>query len=69
MIQIPVKFRYYFAWFLLIGSLIAWPITAVTIFKDEPQGVLGLSWFAVTLTALDIISTTDVRKQQTETEE
>lgn len=61
-----VKFRYWFSWFLFIGSLIAWPITALTIFRDEPQGVLGLSWFAITLTALDILSTTDVRKTQDE---
>jgi hypothetical protein len=59
-----VRFRYYFAWFLFIGSLFAWPITAMTVFRHEPQGVLGLSWFAITLTALDILSTTDVRQQQ-----
>lgn len=58
-----VRARLVFAWVLLVGSLIGWPVTALTAFKDEPQGVLGLSWLAITLTALDLVSTTDVRKQ------
>lgn len=59
-----VKVRYWFAWLLFIGSLVCWPVTAITIFRDEPQGILGLSWAAIALTALDILSTTDVRKEQ-----
>lgn len=49
---------------LLFGSLIAWPVTALTVAKDEPQFVLGLSWFAITLTAADLLSTSDVRDKQ-----
>lgn len=48
---------------LLIASLIGWPISALTVARDEPQFVLGLSWLAITLTALDILATTDVRRQ------
>lgn len=47
---------------LVIGSTIAWPITSLTVFAKEPQGVLGLSWFAIILTAVDILSTSDTRK-------
>lgn len=58
--------RVKFAWCLLCGSLIGWPVTALTVFSDEPQGILGLSWFAIALTAWDIVSTSDVRREQEE---
>jgi hypothetical protein len=47
---------------LFVVSIVAWPITALTVFRDEPQGILGLSWFAIILTCVDIIITTDVRQ-------
>jgi uncharacterized membrane protein YfcA len=52
------------AWVLLVGSLIGWPITALTVARDEPQFVLGLSWFAITLTALDFLKTSRVHRDQ-----
>lgn len=52
-----------FAVILLVVSTVAWPLTALTVFRHEPQGILGLSWFAIILTALDIAATTDVREQ------
>lgn len=55
------KLRIIGAWILLIGSIVAWPITAMTIFKQEPQGILGLSWAAIILTAVDILSTQQVK--------
>lgn len=63
------KARKKFALFLLVGSIIAWPVTALTIFKDEPQGILGLSWFAIALTAVDVLATTDVRDSTDDSEE
>lgn len=48
---------------LLVASTILWPITALTIFRDEQQGILGLSFFAIIITCVDIIATTDVRKE------
>lgn len=51
---------------LLVICVIAWPITAMTVFRDEPQGILGLSWGAIIITALDIILTADVSKKQDE---
>lgn len=53
---------------LLVICVIAWPITAMTVFRDEPQGILGLSWGAIIITALDIILTADVSKKQDEAE-
>lgn len=57
------KIRIGAAWVILIGSIIAWPITALTVFKEEPQGILGLSWGAIILTAADLLSTQDVSKK------
>jgi hypothetical protein len=54
------------AWVLLIGSLVLWPLSAMTWAKDEPQTVLGLSFLAITFTALDILSTVTVRNKQDE---
>lgn len=58
------KARVILAWVLLIGSLIGWPWSMLTVAKEEPPFVLSLSWLAITLTALDILNTADVRKTQ-----
>lgn len=60
------KVRVYVAWVLLVGSLILWPVSLFTFAKDEPKVVLSLSWFAITLTAWDVVNTSDVRKEQDE---
>lgn len=57
------------AWVLVVVCFIAWPITSLTVFADEPQGVLGLSWFALIFTAIDIVATTDVRDKAGEMDE
>lgn len=49
---------------VLLASLAGWPLSALTVARDEPQFVLALSWLALTLTALDILATTDVRRTQ-----
>lgn len=41
------------AWFLFVGSIVGWPLSAMTVAADEPQFVLGLSWLAIILTAMD----------------
>lgn len=56
--------RVRFAWTILSLCVVGWPTTALTIFKNEPQGILGLSWIALILTAVDILITTDVRREQ-----
>jgi hypothetical protein len=60
---VSVKARVRLAWVLLIASVVGWPLSALTWAKDEPPFILGLSWLAITLTALDILSTQDVRQQ------
>jgi hypothetical protein len=63
---VPPRYRHILAWVLLIGSLIGWPLSALTLARDEPQFVLGLSWLAITLTAYDTLETTSVRNKQEE---
>jgi hypothetical protein len=43
---------------MFFGSIVGWPATALTLFRDEPQGILGLSWLALTITAVDILVST-----------
>lgn len=52
------------AWVLLIGALIGWPVTQLTIARDEPPFTLGLSWLAIILTAADLLSTSQVHEEQ-----
>lgn len=61
----PVIVRLVFAWILLAGSLLGWGLSlAGVIAKGEPPFVLSLSWLAIVLTAIGIIETCDVRRQQ-----
>ena len=48
---------------LALAATIGWPITQFTVARDEPPFTLGLSWFAIVLTAVDIYLTTDVRAE------
>jgi uncharacterized membrane protein YfcA len=54
------------AWTLLVGSLIGWPLSALTIARDEPQFILGLSWLAITLTAMDFLKSSRVHRDQSD---
>jgi hypothetical protein len=58
------KWRRLAALALVVITLIGWPLSALTWAKDEPQFILGLSWLAITLTAVDVAATTDVRAEQ-----
>lgn len=53
-------------WALLALSVIGWPLSALTFAASEPPTVLGLSWFAITLTALDFLATSRVHRDQEE---
>lgn len=44
------------AWVLLVGSIIGWPVGALTVFRDEPQGVLGLSFLAIIIEAANLLT-------------
>lgn len=49
---------------LLLLSVVAWPLSALTFARDEPPFILGLSWMAITITCLDVLCTSDVRVQE-----
>jgi len=59
-----VKWRIIGAWVLLVGSIAGWPLSQLTVAQHEPPFILGLSWLAIILTAIDILSTQDVRDKQ-----
>lgn len=61
------RFRLYMAWVMFVGSIVGYPVTAFGVARDEPAVVLFLSWLAIWLTSIDILSTTDVRVRQEET--
>lgn len=64
----PVS-RLRLAWIVVAISIVGWPMSALTWASEEPQFVLGLSWLALTITALDVLSTSDVRAEQDDKEE
>lgn len=56
MIRIPAIFQYWLGVALFLLSFIGWPLSAFTFARSEPQFVLGLSWFAIILTAMTYIN-------------
>lgn len=42
---------------LTCAALVGWPLTAVTVFSGEPQGILGLSWLALILAGYNLVAT------------
>ena len=56
------------AWTLLVGSIIGWPVGALTVFRDEPQGVLGLSFLAIILEAASLLTSSQVREEQADSD-
>jgi hypothetical protein len=64
--SIPPRTRVRVAMATLIVSVVGWPISHFTVFSEEPPGILGLSWWALILTCIDIIVTTDVREKEEE---
>jgi hypothetical protein len=51
------------SWAVLAVCVIAWPVTSLTVFRGEPQGVLGLSWVALILSAANTILTAIVNRK------
>lgn len=54
------------AWGLLIGSTIGWPLGALTVFRHEPQGVLGLSFLAIIIECGSLLTASQVREAQSD---
>lgn len=60
------KARVVAAWTLLISSVIGWPASALTLARDEPQFVLGLSWMAIVIEAANLLTSSQVHEEQAE---
>ena len=52
------------AWVLLIGSLIGWPLSMIWWAKDEPPFVLSLSWLAIVIEALSLLTASQIHEEQ-----
>lgn len=52
------------AWVLLTASAVGWPVSALTLAKDEPQFVLGLSWAAIIIESANLLTTSQVSENQ-----
>lgn len=59
-LAMPPVWRIRVAWLAIIGSTIAWPLTQITVGRGEPPIIFGLSWFAITITAWDVLVSTQV---------
>ena len=57
------KHRVYFAWGVLILSVIMWPATALTIAKKEPQVVLGITFLGLIVGSLEMLMTAQVGEE------
>ncbi len=51
------------AWVLLVGSIIAWPVSHFTFAHDEAPVTLALSWMAIVIVALDLLTTSQVAER------
>jgi hypothetical protein len=51
------------AWCLLIGSIIGWPACALTIARHEPPVVLGLSFLAIVIESLSLLTASQVHEE------
>jgi hypothetical protein len=52
------------AWVLLVGSTIGWPVSMLTVARNEPVFVLSLSWLAIIIESGSLLTTSQVRETQ-----
>lgn len=60
----PRRARTVAAWVFLVGSVIGWPLTALTVAHGEQQFILGLSWLAIILQAAELLTSSQVHEEQ-----
>lgn len=60
------KVRFYIvtSWMMVVFCLVGWPTSMIWWLKDEPPGILSLSWAALLYAAMGVIVTVDVKKDQ-----
>lgn len=57
------RVRVLVAWVLLGGSIAAWPLAAFWWARDEPPFVLGLSFLAIIIESLSLLTTSQVHEE------
>lgn len=50
-------------WTLLLGSLIGWPLSALTFASGEPLVVLSLAWVALAYSAANVLNNAQTQKK------
>lgn len=55
--------RVIICWVLLVGAIIGWPLSQLTIARHEPPFTLGLSWLAIILTSADWLTSSQVHQE------
>jgi uncharacterized membrane protein YfcA len=58
------RIRVILAWILLAGSIIGWPLSTLTLAKNEPPFVLSLSWLAIILASAELLTSSQVHEEQ-----
>lgn len=61
--RVDPEIRRLIAGYVFTSGALLWPISQFTFARHEPPVVLAISWLAIELTALDVICSTDVRKE------
>lgn len=54
------------SWVLLVVSVAGWPISQLTVARDEPPFILGLSWFAIIYAAANTLLTAYTKRSAEE---
>lgn len=52
------------AWALLVSAVIGWPVAALTVARDEPPFILGLSFLAIIIEAATLLTSSQVHRDQ-----
>jgi len=55
--------RVLIAFWSVPATLVLWPVSTVTFAKDEPISVLALSWIAITVTAVDVLTSAQIHEE------
>ena len=51
------------AWVLLVGAVIGWPVSMLTVARGEPPFVLSLSWLAIIIEACTLLTSSQVHEE------
>ena len=59
-IPVPPRVRVGIGWLIFLGALVMWPVSMLTFAKGEPPTVVSLSWAAIVLEALNVLTTQEL---------